>query len=86
VTAVLGPAKASPHDRSGNGLHGCEDVDALRLLFHRLNNQLGIVLAHAELLEARTLDAPARARAQQVVASVVDALGTAREIREKTTS
>ena len=58
----------------------------LRSLFHRLNNQLGIVLAHAELLEARTLDAPSRARAQQVIASVVDALGTAREIREKTTS
>ena len=25
----------------------------LRLLFHRLNNQLGIILAHAELLEVK---------------------------------
>src|SRR4026208_982608 len=29
----------------------------LRSLFHRLNNQLGVVLAHAELLELKTLDA-----------------------------
>ena len=28
----------------------------LRLLFHRLNNQLGIILAHAELLEAKAPD------------------------------
>jgi hypothetical protein len=75
MTAVLGPTTPKPLAEA-----------ELRLLFHRLNNQLGIVLAHAELLEARTLDAPSRARAQQVIASVVDALGTAREIREKTTS
>ena len=28
----------------------------LRPLFHQLNNQLGIVLAHAELLEAKAAD------------------------------
>ncbi len=28
----------------------------LRLLFHRLNNQLGIILAHAELLESKATD------------------------------
>ena len=28
----------------------------LRLLFHRLNNQLGIILAHAELLEPKLPD------------------------------
>jgi hypothetical protein len=53
----------------------------LRLLFHRLNNQLGIVLAHAELLEAKAVDDVNRARAAQVVTSVLDAMGTAREIR-----
>jgi len=54
----------------------------LRLLFHRLNNQLGIVLAHAELLEARAADAGTRSRAEQVVASVLEAMGTARAMRQ----
>ena len=53
----------------------------LRTLFHRLNNQLGIILANAELLEAKSADEMARARAAQVVASVLDAMTTAREIR-----
>ena len=53
----------------------------LGLLFHRLNNQLGIILANAELLEAKAGDEMSRARAAQVVASVLDALTTAREIR-----
>lgn len=55
----------------------------LRDLFHQLNNQLGIILAHAELLEAQAGDELRRARAGQVVASVLDAMGTAREIRER---
>ena len=37
----------------------------LQALFHRLNNQLGIVLAHAELLEAKASDAANRERAAQ---------------------
>ena len=55
----------------------------LRLLFHRLNNQLGIILAHAELLEAKTDDVN-RARAGQVVSSALDAMGTAKAIRQLT--
>ena len=55
----------------------------LRTLFHRLNNQLGIILAHAELLEAKAVDEVSRARAAQVVASVLDAMGTARELRRR---
>ena len=55
----------------------------LRVLFHRLNNQLGIILAHAELLEAKAIDDVNRARAAQVVSSVLDAMGTAREIRRR---
>lgn len=54
----------------------------LRLLFHRLNNQLGIILAHAELLEAKAVDTATRARAEQVVASALDAMGTAKAIRQ----
>jgi hypothetical protein len=53
----------------------------LGLLFHRLNNQLGIILANAELLEAKSTDDMGRARAAQVVSSVLDAMATAREIR-----
>lgn len=55
----------------------------LRLLFHQLNNQLGIILAHAELLEVKAADEAHRARAAQVVASVLDAMGTARDIRQR---
>ncbi len=57
----------------------------LRLLFHRLNNQLGIILSHAELLEAKAADEMSRSRAAQVVASVLEAMGTTKEIRFKVT-
>ena len=66
------------------GEAGAADAE-LRLLFHKLNNQLGIILAHAELIEAKAGDEVGRARAAQVVASVLDAMGTAREIRNRTT-
>jgi len=55
----------------------------LRLLFHRLNNQLGIILAHAELLEAKAGDDMNRARAGQIVSSTLEAMTTAKEIRAK---
>ncbi|PYR58348.1 MAG: hypothetical protein DMF85_10910 [Acidobacteria bacterium] len=58
-----------------------DEPPELGLLFHRLNNQLGIILANAELLEAKSSDDMSRARAAQVVASVLDAMTTAREIR-----
>jgi hypothetical protein len=58
-----------------------DEAPELRLLFHRLNNQLGIILAHAELLESKATDDMNRARAAQVVSSTLDAMGTANEIR-----
>lgn len=58
-----------------------DDTGDLGLLFHRLNNQLGIILANAELLESKSADEMGRARAAQVVSSVLDAMTTAREIR-----
>ena len=61
-----------------------DEAPELRLLFHRLNNQLGIILAHAELLEAKATDDIHRARAAQVVSSVLDAMTTARDIRTQT--
>jgi hypothetical protein len=57
----------------------------LRLLFHRLNNQLGIILAHAELLESKAPDDMNRARAAQVVTSALEAMGTVKEIRRVAT-
>jgi hypothetical protein len=59
--------------------------EQLGLLFHRLNNQLGIILANAELLEAKAGDDQTRARAGQVVASVLEAMTTARELRKQIT-
>jgi hypothetical protein len=61
-----------------------DESSELHALFHRLNNQLGIILAHAELLEAKVPDAMNRARAGQVVASALDAMNTAKEIRRAT--
>ena len=58
-----------------------DETSDVGLLFHRLNNQLGIILANAELLEGKLVDDVNRARAAQVVASVLDAMTTAREIR-----
>lgn len=65
---------------------GCDPLEErqdLRDLFHQLNNQLGIILAHAELIEVKAPDENNRARAAQVIASVLDAMGTAREIRRR---
>jgi hypothetical protein len=58
-----------------------DDRPDVAALFHRLNNQLGIVLAQAELLEAKATDDRNRTRAGHVVAGVLEALGTARELR-----
>ncbi len=59
------------------------DVDQLGLLFHRLNNQLGIILANAELLEAKAGNDTTRTRASHVVSSTVAAMATARAIRQQ---
>jgi len=56
----------------------------LQALFHRLNNQLGVLLAQAELLEAKAADDAGRARAAQMVSSTLATLGTVREIRHCT--
>lgn len=64
---------------------GTPDLEAdLRVLFHRLNNQLGIILAHAELLEVKAVDDTHRARAAQIVTSALEAMSTARDIRQRT--
>jgi len=53
----------------------------LTRLFHRLNNQLGVILANAELLESRLTDETQRARASQVVSGAVDAIASVQQLR-----
>jgi hypothetical protein len=60
-------------------------VDAstdLSQVFHRLNNQLGVILANAELLEARLTDESQRARAGQVVTGALEAISAIQELRK----
>lgn len=56
-------------------------VPDLSAVFHRLNNQLGIILANAELLEARLADEAQRARASQVVSGTLEAIATVQDLR-----
>ena len=60
---------------------GQAGVDSKELL-HRLNNQLGVILAHAELLETKAQDAAQKARASQVVSAALQAMAVSRELRE----
>jgi hypothetical protein len=62
------------------------DPAELRDLLHRLSNQLGVILAHAELLEAKAPDEPRRVRAAQIVGAAVEAMTTTREIRQHVAS
>jgi hypothetical protein len=73
---VSGPQTTSADAESQSGLD-------LQALFHRLNNQLGVLLAQAELLEARSADDASRVGAAQMVTSTLAALGTVREIRQR---
>ncbi len=56
---------------------------ALRLLLHRLNNHLSVIVAHAELIESKAADDTTRARAAQVVAAAFDAMTTVKEIQRE---
>jgi hypothetical protein len=76
-------AKA-PEVASGGEPGAAVDIQQMDLprLFHRLNNQLGIILANAELLEGRLADETQRARAGQVVSSVLDAISAVQTLRK----
>ncbi|HXG87616.1 MAG TPA: hypothetical protein VNJ02_04705 [Vicinamibacterales bacterium] len=58
------------------------EINDLQVLFHRLNNQLGVILAHAELLEAKAPDDAHRARASHVVGAALEAMTVTRVLRE----
>ena len=51
-------------------------------LFHRLNNQLGVVLANSELLEHRLADEGQRLRAGLIVSGTLDAIDTVQHLRQ----
>jgi hypothetical protein len=50
-------------------------------LFHRLNNQLGVILANSELLESKLTDDAQRVRAAQVVTGALEAIGTVQHLK-----
>ena len=63
-------------------MHAMSTEDSKALL-HKLNNQLGVILAHAELLETKAQDASQKARASQVVNAALQAMALSRELRER---
>ncbi len=73
-----------PPSTDGQSADESQQAHELQALFHRLNNQLGIVLAHAELLEAKASNAVNRDRASQIVSGALAALSTVRELRQRT--
>ena len=50
-------------------------------LFHRLNNQLGVILANSELLETKLTDETHRVRAAQVVSGALEAIGIVQNLK-----
>tara|TARA_Y100000588_G_scaffold388630_1_gene489277 strand:- start:2664 stop:2903 length:240 start_codon:yes stop_codon:yes gene_type:complete len=51
-------------------------------LFHKLNNQLGIILANAELMESKLDQADKNySRVSQIVNSAIQAIKTAKDLR-----
>jgi len=58
------------------------EMGDLRALLHGLNNQLGVILAHAELLEAKADDEAQRARATEVVSAALSAMTISRALRQ----
>jgi hypothetical protein len=71
-STIGSPMETGPQVRSAD----------LRGLFHELNNQLSVILAHAELIESKAPDATQRARALQVVTAALEAMTVARTIRD----
>ena len=72
-------ANATVDKSVGRAPMSTEDPKAL---LHKLNNQLGVILAHAELLETKAQDAAQKARASQVVNAALQAMAVSRELRE----
>jgi len=54
----------------------------LQQLLHQLTNQLSVIVAHAELLEAKALDSASQTRATQVITGALGAMTTVKAIRD----
>jgi len=76
------PRKGLFPDPSKNPLL-LEDALDIDNLFHRLNNQLGIILANAELLESKLSEEKTRVRAGQIVVGAIEAIAAVRDIRTR---
>jgi hypothetical protein len=50
-------------------------------LFHRLNNQLGVILANSELLESKLADDTHKVRASQVVTGALEAISIVQHLK-----
>jgi hypothetical protein len=70
----------APDGVPGSPQDGRLDPEVISL-FHRLNNQLGVVLANSELLESKLTDAAQRERAAQVVTGALEAIGTVQHLK-----
>ena len=68
------------------GRHNPTQLGDLRALLHRLNNQLGVILAHAELLESKAFDDAYRARAAHGVDATLEAMAVTRVLRDQLTT
>jgi hypothetical protein len=76
-----GSAVARETPGSNDPLQPVQGTSDLSHVFHRLNNQLGVVLANAELLESRLTGEGDKARAGQVVAGTLEVIATIQDLR-----
>jgi hypothetical protein len=74
---------AVPEAGAGAGLSVDTQKPDFSKLFHKLNNQLGVVLANAELLESRLDNETERERAGLVVSGALEAIATVRDLRQQ---
>ena len=76
----------APDSIPGSAVDARNTVDARNAsevisLFHRLNNQLGVILANSELLESKLPDDTHKIRAAQVVTGALEAIGIVQHLK-----
>ena len=72
----MAPEAVGPERSAGDA--GLSEISRL---LHGLNNQLGVILANAELLEHRLGDDANKVRASLVVSGTLEAITTAQRLR-----
>ena len=71
----------APEIVPGTTAHDPRAASEVISLFHRLNNQLGVILANSELLESKLADDTHKVRAAQVVTGALEAIGIVQHLR-----